>query len=348
MSELLALLDTCTEKQRQYILAVVEHGSIREASRALGVHSSTIDKCIAKARVLYATKQRAPIPSRVRSPNMSYEQLVQDRIKTHKRKAAHDDDMASLTLTLPISGPYGFVVFGDPHLDDDGTDWMALRRHTDLVKATEGLYAVNIGDTTNNWVGRLARLYANQRTTDAEALILARGWVRELAGKWLFQISGNHNDWSGAQDPMVYFAEEAESTYIQHGAKICIRQGPHKLFVHARHSFAGNSMWNTAHGVGRSVLMGNTEHLTIAGHIHTTGQMVIKAPSGRICHAVQVASYKIIDAYAKAGNFRDNHISPACCFVIDHRYPETDPRMVNVFHSVEAGAAYLEYLRADR
>lgn len=289
----------------------------------------------------------APLVSRIRSANMSYQELKADRKRTWNRKRNHEADLAALTLTLPISGPYGIVFLGDPHVDDDGCDWDQLDRHIGIIRDTDGLYAANLGDTTNNWIGRLERLYAHQRTTAAEARILAEGFIRELDGKWLFNLGGNHDLWSGSDDPLPAICEAARSTYVPIGGKIRIRQGRHVLDVNARHTFPGNSMWNTAHGAARSILMGNIEHITVCGHKHTTGHNVVKAPNDRICHAIQVASYKLIDSYAKEGGFRDNSISPACVVIVDHRYPDTDPAMLTVVHSVERGAAILRHLRAE-
>lgn len=317
-----------------------------QAAAKIGVTERKLSERLARMGMKYTDfPPAAPTVSRIRSANMDFTDLVSDRIRTFKRKKNHEDDLAALTIDIPGRKPYVIVFLGDPHVDDDGCDWIQLRRHIALIQATDGLYAVNMGDTTNNWVGRLARLYENQRTTSAEALILARGFIKALTGKWLFAIGGNHDMWSGAHDPLPDFFEAAEATYLPVGAKVKVKAGKHELFINARHKPIGHSMWNTAHGVGRSILMGNTDHITVCGHAHTTGQMVIKAPSGRICYGLQVASYKVIDSYAKEGGFRDNHISPAAMVVVDPRCPDTDPAMLTVFHSVERGADYLRFLR---
>ncbi|MFP3443133.1 hypothetical protein R0K18_35895, partial [Pantoea sp. SIMBA_133] len=60
--------------------------------------------------------------------------------------------------------PYAILAFGDPHLDDDGCAIPILRKHLDIA-SREGVYSINIGDTHNNWVGRLERLYAHQETS---------------------------------------------------------------------------------------------------------------------------------------------------------------------------------------
>lgn len=289
----------------------------------------------------------APVATPVRSPNLSFDALVADRKETYRRLRDHEDDKAALTIGVPVAGPYGIVFLGDPHVDDDGCDWLELDRDIRLIQQTEGLYAVNLGDTQNNWVGRLERLYANQRTTAAEALILVEGFVKSLRDKWLFHIGGNHDLWSGRNDPLPAICAAAHATYIPVGGKVRIKQGAQYLDINARHNFAGNSMWNPAHGPTRSILMGNTAHVTVCGHKHTTGQGIVKDPNGRICHALQVASYKRIDDYAHEGGFRDNAVAPACMVVVDHRFPDTHPAMATVFHSVERGASYLKFLRGE-
>lgn len=342
----LRLLDVCTEKERPIVALLVEGNSQGETARKVGVTKRTVERTIARVRARSEDIiLDAPTSSAIPSASRPYEDLVRDRMENFQRRQAHEDALSSLTIRVPISGPYGILVFGDPHVDDDGTDWPSLRRHTDLVKATKGLYAVNIGDTTNNWVGRLARLYAHQSTTDSDALVLAEGWIRELAGKWLFQISGNHNDWSGAGDPVARFAKEAGSTYIKYGTRLKILQGDDSIVMNARHKFAGNSIYNPAHAVGRHVLFGNSADITMAGHLHTSGYMVIKAPDGLICHAAQIASYKKYDTFAKEMGFRDNAISPAQMFVVDHRFGYASPGKVTPFFCVEQGADYLGFAR---
>lgn len=324
-----------------------------EIASALGVGVRRIYERLARMGLKLADfpkderAAQAPVASPIRSANMSFEELVEDRKKTYDRKRNHEDDKAALTIRLPIDGPYGVLFFGDPHVDDDGCDWNALHRHIQMVQDTEGLCAANLGDTQNGWVGRLERLYANQRTTAAEALILVEGFIKSLRHKWLFHIGGNHDLWAGRNDPLPAICAAAQATYIPVGGVVAVQQGKHRFDINARHTFPGNSMWNTAHGAARSILMGMDAHLTICGHKHTTGQNVLVSPKGRICHAVQVASYKLIDEYAHEGGFRNNTVSPACLVIVDHRYPDTDPAMVQVFHSVERGVEFLKFLRGE-
>ena len=93
------------------------------------------------------------------------EEIICFMKERYKRKVDYEEARKLIKVVVPISGPIGIVHFGDPHVDDDGTDWAALERDIKLVRETEGLFASNIGDTTNNWVGRLGRLYGQQATS---------------------------------------------------------------------------------------------------------------------------------------------------------------------------------------
>lgn len=346
--EVEAMLAVASEWEKELLLLRQEHGvAIAGQMKGLCTRAAYQRLKSLRERAHAARSPATPVASPVRSANLTFEELVADRKRTYERLKNHEDDKAALTITLPEAAPYGIFLFGDPHVDDDGCDWPALHRHIDLIRNTPGLYAANLGDLTNNWVGRLERLYASQRTTAAEAHILAEGFIKSLMGKWLFHIGGNHDLWAGANDPLPGLCSAAAATYIPIGGTVAVRAGSHSFFINARHTFPGNSMWNTAHGPARSVLLGNDAHLTVCGHKHTTGHNVLVSAKGRICHALQVASYKMIDDYALAGGFRNNTVSPAALVVVDPRFPDTDPAMQTVFHSVERGAAYLNLVRGE-
>ena len=106
---------------------------------------------------------------------------VEDLVAIRKRQFAHKREYEEASKLIPIRitipGPIGILHFGDPHVDDDGCDIEAIERHTALVNNTEGLFAANVGDTTNNWTGRLARLYGEQSTSAAQSWKLAEWFV---------------------------------------------------------------------------------------------------------------------------------------------------------------------------
>src|SRR3546814_1021767 len=73
-----------------------------------------------------------------------------------KQKTAYEmriSDWSSDVCSSDLTKPYGIIAFGDTHLDDDGANIPLLRQHLEIA-SRPGVYGLNIGDSTNNWVGR--------------------------------------------------------------------------------------------------------------------------------------------------------------------------------------------------
>ena len=273
------------------------------------------------------------------------EQLIEHRKRQFQHKQAHEEAAKLIPVKIKIPGPVGILHFGDPHVDDDGTDLEALERHTQLVNDTEGLFAVNVGDTTNNWCGRLARLYADQSTSAAQAWKLAEWFINRC--RWLYIIAGNHDLWSGTGDPLRWIAKQQGALYKASEARIAL-QFPNgaSIRINARHDHSGSSIWNPAHGPMKAAMLGTRDHIYVAGHKHESAYSVLKDPiNGIAMHAIKVASYKVYDRYAKDKGFRDNALSPCVLTTINPALPEHHPDLVKVWWEPEEGAEYLRYLR---
>jgi hypothetical protein len=273
------------------------------------------------------------------------EELIAQRKRKFQHKREHEEASKLIPIKVKMDGAIGILHFGDPHVDDDGCDIEAIERHTDLVNRTEGLFAANVGDTTNNWCGRLARLYADQTTSAAQAWKIAEWFINRC--DWLYMIGGNHDLWSGSGDPLRWIAKQQSALYKSSEARIAL-QFPTGLEVrvNARHDHSGSSIWNPAHGPMKAALMGTRDHLYVAGHKHESAYSVLKdAISGITMHAMKVASYKIYDRYAKERGFRDNCLSPCALTTINPALPPDHPDLVKVWWEPEEGADYLTYLR---
>lgn len=277
--------------------------------------------------------------------DVAIDDLVEHRIKQFAKKREAADATKSIAVDVSLDGPIAILHFGDPHVDDDGTDLEMLRKHSDLTKQP-GVWGANVGDTTNNWVGRLAKLYAEQSTSASQAWKLAEWFIART--RWLYMLGGNHDAWSGAGDPIRFIARQSKALYQPSAARLELRfPNQRRVIVNARHDFAGHSMYNPAHSQMRSLQFGARDHLAVSGHRHVSGYGVIKdAESGRVCHALQVASYKVFDRYAMEKGFRDQRLGPAAMTVIDPRLPETHPDMIKVWWDPAEGADYLAMIRS--
>ena len=292
----------------------------------------------------YKSESEFELP-KLPSSDIPIEELIAIRKRQFSHKKDYEESSKLIPVKVKISGPVGLLHFGDPHVDDDGTDIAALERHTELVNETEGLFACNVGDTINNWAGRLARLYAEQSTSASQAWRLAEWFIRRCP--WLYMIAGNHDLWSGAGDPLKWIARQANTMYKSSEARIALKL-PNGLTVrvNARHDHSGSSIWNPAHGPMKAAMLGTRDHIYVAGHKHESAYSVLKDPqNGITMHALKVASYKVYDRYAKEHGFRDNAFSPCAVTVINTKLPETHPDLIKVFWDPEEGAAYLSWLR---
>lgn len=272
-------------------------------------------------------------------------ELLADRKKSFRRKKAAANARKLIPIKILLDGPIGIAHFGDPHVDDDGTDIDTLERHVDVVNMTPGLFAGNVGDYRNNWIGRLARLWADQGTNAKQALVLAK-WLLQ-ACPWLYLVGGNHDAWSGADDPVTWIAEQIGALHEPFQCRLELQfPNGRKIRVNARHDFKGHSEWNTAHGVAKAARIGWRDHILTCGHKHTSGYQVLKDPSnGLISHAIRVASYKVFDRYAIEQGLPDQNIFVCPVTIIRPDLPDDDVNCVTTIFDPEAGADFLTYLR---
>lgn len=118
--------------------------------------------------------------------------LIQERLRKFEHLRSQQEASKIIRIRVKDDLPIGIGWFGDPHVDDDGTDLDLLFRHAELFDGrTPGLVAACVGDVWNNWVGRLTRLWAEQSTSAAEARALVTEFMRLV--DWLIFIKGNHD-----------------------------------------------------------------------------------------------------------------------------------------------------------
>jgi hypothetical protein len=330
------------------LLAALErhNGNRTAAAAAIGYNVRTFLSRLANIK----NKRDVDTPEYSFTPlpldDVPIEDLIEHRKRQFANKRNHEEASKLIPIRIKLAGPIGLLFFGDPHVDDDGTDIEALERHTQLVADTEGLFAVNVGDTTNNWVGRLARLYGDQSTSAAQAWRLAEWFVGRC--DWLWIIGGNHDLWSGAGDPMRWIAKQSDALYKSSEARIALRfPNGREVRVNSRHDHAGSSIWNPAHGPMKAAIMGTRDHLYVAGHKHESAYSVLKDPINNIAmHALKVSSYKVYDRFAKERGFRDNTLSPCALAIINPNLPPEHPDLVKIWWDPEEGADYLRRLRS--
>lgn len=278
----------------------------------------------------------------------SIEELLERREKQFQRKDKAERARKLINVRINLDGPIGICHFGDPHVDDDGCDIPALRKHIDVVNKTDGLFGANVGDLQNNWVGRLSHLWGSQETSKRQAWRLTEWLARAVP--WLYLVGGNHDAWSGEGDPLQWIMRDQAGVFDYSGVRLNL-QFPNgkEVRVNARHDFRGHSMWNPAHGPLKAAMMGWRDHILSCGHTHTSGAMMTKDPAtGLISHIIRVPGFKKYDRYAKELGLPDQAISPSATTIIDPTREDNDPGLITVVHDVEMAADLLKMLRGRK
>ena len=164
---------------------------------------------------------------------------------------------------------------------------------------TPNVHAVCLGDVTNNWTGKLVRLYAEQETTRTQAWKLAEWFFGAVP--WIVLIAGNHDMWSGAGDPLDWMARgHAVKQDWAAQFEVATPSG-HVTKIDARHDFKGSSIYNPLHGLMRARQFSDgVADILAAGHQHHAeiyqGQDAAKG--SKSFWLVRARGYKHIDSYA--------------------------------------------------
>lgn len=319
--------------------------SIASAARELGLARATMQHRLRKARAagLMDRLDVAPAPDA--------DEPIEDLVARKKAAMGRTNEREAWAKLIPVTvrddKPIGLLLVGDPHVDDDHCDIARLEHDLTTVGKTPGFYAGHIGDLTNNWVGRLARLYAHQSTTFRDGLRLTE-WMLGLCPN-LFVVGGNHDLWGSGGDLLHFITRQLSTGVMQaHGARLAMRW-PSGLEVrlHARHDFPGRSQFSSTHGMKREVLWGHRDHILVAGHTHTDEARLEPSLDGDAHWFFRISGYKLVDDFAKERGFRPQRLAPSTAVVVNPA-ARTPAELVKPFWDAEAAADYLTFLRASR
>lgn len=339
-------------------------GAVRKAAQRMGVSRSTLAGQLASAEMLYDLR---PDPARYRAPTPepandafrfdvlpddgepTAEDLIAALSVRHAKRKAHEDATKLRQVQVNIAGPIGLAFFGDPHVDDPGCAWGDLERDVRTVRDTPGFLAVDVGDDSNNWVGRLMKLYANQEVTSKQSLTLIE-WLM-MALPWLLRIKGNHDEWNGEKGDVADYIHRLGHSIgglESAGARLQLNlPSGASLRMHVRHDFPGGSQFNPAHALVRETLFGHRDHILACGHRHTSGYMpIFHNDPRRLCHGFRCGTYKDFDRYAKDKGFQDGNWARAMAAVVDPDLAHDPVRYIKPFYSLEDAAEYLTWRRA--
>lgn len=334
--------------KKTYDVYSASNQSIRATSQILGIDRASVRRHLDRYEEHLKSKGRDLEFPDFPAESVPVEDIIERLSEASALRKASYKAHTWFPIKVSDDKPIGIMWFGDPHVDDDGCDWTLLKKHIDLCKM-DGVYGANIGDTTNNWAGRLVRKYADQETSAKTAGKLAEWFMLDSGIRWLIFLLGNHDTWGDGAAILNQMAK---------------RYGTHKLVLHdwearfslrfsndvsvnvwAAHDFAGFSMWHNLHGPIKAAKMGNDVDLLVCGHKHCWAIHQEELPEkNRSPTLIRVRGYKFNDEYARKLGITEQEHGASILTIINPR-ASTIPDRIIPFTDLESGVDYLQWLR---
>ena len=323
------------------------YGSLRAAARETGIPFSTLQNRhaqeVANQSLTVAGPDELEYPE-LPSSELSAEKLIDQAAERFASRLAARDARRWMEIKVKSNAPIGVCIMGDPHVDNPGANWPLLREHIRILENTPGMYAIGGNDITDNWVGRLARLYDDSDMTKKSAWKLAKYLLKESRIRWLLHVLGNHDLWNDgatiikANAQAIVPVEEWQARF-----QLGFPNGSKARF-HMAHDFPGQSQWNQLHGAQKQAMWGEQADVYATAHKHAWALTQGEHPhSGNIYWLTRSRGYKFIDSYADQLGFGSQRYGASITAIID---PGADgPKRVTCFAELDEAAEFLTWKR---
>lgn len=202
--------------------------------------------------------------------------------------------------------PFGIVFISDIHFGGSGVDYLQIKKDTDVILNTPGLYAVSHGDFLDNFViGKLMGLQKNQMVDFNTELALAKHWLKSIEPKLIALVSGNHDLWtlklSGMDFVKSIFDANIKFIYDEYQVVLNLMFGDEQTkVVKIRHQWKGSSVTNPTYGIENSWDKGGNDFdIGVGGHTHIATLFRPFIKHNKMRYAVLTGTYKTSDVYQK-------------------------------------------------
>lgn len=326
--------------------------NVTHAAKSLGISRSNFQFQLTRAQLVMATDPPECELPQFPDGSIPTSKIIDHLTENFVRQKAAVDARTWFPIKIKVNEPIGVLFVGDVHIDDNGCDWPTLRKHAELSKKTPGLYAVNIGDSTNSWGGRLIKKYADQDTSVHTARRLVEWLLIESGFRWIVWLMGNHEPMGDAA-PLIREMNKRHGTYkvpmLDWEARFVVQFPNGEQFkINAAHDFPGSSHINPLHGPVRAAREGLDCDIYACGHRHNWGVSQWEyAEKGTIPTMIRARGYKFLDDFARRIGKYDQQNGQSILVVLDPNAKSQAGRVIP-FVDVEAGAAYLKFLRGRK
>ncbi len=244
-------------------------------------------------------------------------------------------------ITFPPQ-PICLVCIGDRHIGAPGTDYKALRRDSELIAHTPGMYAIDTGDGVDNFI---KAKHQDARAADPlridEQWILLQETLRWLGDRFLISVSGNHNHWSYKIAGWDIFRSLLPQNvlYDPDEVAVTIQVGTAQWRWIIRHKTRVNSIYNALHGHKQHIRLGMQDaDVIVAAHIHRGAVYEVFYHQSQRKIGILTGTYKIFDSHVREEGFLGGGLGTTVAVVM---HPEG---WMQPFDNLKAAATFMETL----
>lgn len=246
--------------------------------------------------------------------------------------------------SITLEPPCAWAMLSDAHFGSEATDYKSLKRDAEIIRDTPNMHVGFHGDGVDNWiVGKLQSLERWQALRFDEEWQLFSHWLGMMAGKMLYVVAGNHDNWTYKISGVDRVAEMMRGTKVlYHSDQIIfdLHVGPKTYPVKVRHKWRGSSIFNVTHAIEVGWERGGNDFVIgIGGHTHIGTYCRPFTRHGLQRYAVLTGTYKIDDTYGTELGLASPAGRGAGAFVFDKA------GQLKFFEDLEQAADYLEFLR---
>ena len=334
------------EQCLEAIEAFQRHDTKTEAARFLHLHEATFTHRLKEGMARGLDKDKSPVLPDFGDEDLSVEELIQIASRRFVKRQAHTQQKEWFDVKMLSDEPCLIALVGDPHLDDDGCNWPLLTRDVELMANTPNVHAINLGDSTNNWTGRLMRLYAAQEASKGTGYKYVRWFMHDSNVKWLLWLLGNHDEWGDGALIIREMSADTVKIFDWQSKFNLVFPNKRRCPIWVAHSFKGNSMYNILHGPMRAIKFGTINvRVAAQGHHNEWGYFVTEdGDTHMTTHAIKARGYKHIDHFAERHMYSHQTQGSTMAVIINPLVEETDPGFITVFSDLEIGVSYLNSL----
>jgi len=221
-------------------------------------------------------------------------------------------------------GPVCIAHIGDLHCGGHGVNYPLAREHAELVRDTPGMYLAVMGDLIDNFILAWAyKIRMGTEVTIPQEWGLVRQWLSWCAPKIVAVVDGNHDAWTTDLAGIDYYREvvaaaRPDALYARDDLRFTLDVGGAEWPYRMRHKWAGYSIYNPTHGPERAQKWDQDFVVGVGAHTHTGAFFRTFNAAGRTGAAIQVNTYKELDAYPRREGFPvSTHDKPVAVIYTD-------------------------------